>query len=156
CVVVCVATTGETVRVLIPAPPSHREPAWSQGINRKTCPHMSASSQPGGNPTPAISPRSLMLAGFGIATFNSTFDPLSHTTSRNLLVSQLNDSPTICPLDLIPQAILKQSPSGFRSVIWPFLHRVAWNSSFPTVKAPPTASPASLSQIACEKLPPSV
>jgi len=40
-----------------------------------------------------------------------------------------------------------------RSLICPFLQRVAWKDWPPSAKDPPTASPASLSQIACEKLP---
>src|SRR5438876_7307029 len=35
--------------------------ALSQGIKMNACPHASTSSQPGGTPRPAISPRSLML-----------------------------------------------------------------------------------------------
>src|SRR5215470_461083 len=129
------------------------------------CPQASTSSQPAGSPRPRISPRSLMLSGSlscsfelgGITAFKSTIEPLSHTTARVRVKSQDIDCPTICPFKLIANATLKQSPGSFpRSVILPFLHRVARNRSSPEVKAPPTTSPASLSQIGNEKLPPKV
>src|SRR5438034_3231091 len=112
--------------------------ALPQGIRRNTCPQKWTSSHPAGSPRPAISPRSLILVASnnsrlelaGIKVFRSTMDPLFHRTARKVLVSQLNDAPTIWSLELIVDALLKQSPGNVpRSLITPFFQRVAWNDS---------------------------
>src|SRR5437870_5355831 len=131
--------------------------ALSQGIKMNACPHAKRSSQPGGKPRPAISPRSLILSVAAncrlvefsaIVVFRSTMEPLSHRTARAMLPSQENDPPTIWSLELIPPATLKQSPSSAPiSLITLFLQRVAWKNSSFWVLAPPTISPASLSQL---------
>src|SRR5712692_8106177 len=120
---------------------------------------MSNSSQPGGSPTPAISPRSLIFSSPSSApvVLKSMSMPLSHRNARVLPPSQENDCPTTCSLELIPNAMLKQSPGKVpRSVICPFLQSVAWDDSSSGVFAAPTASPRLLSQYAIEELPPSV
>src|SRR5215469_14518363 len=92
-----------------------------------------------------------------MVVFKSMIKPWSQTTARLRLKSQEKDCPMICPLELIAFATLKQSPGNVpRSAICPFLQSVAWNDASSVVLAPPTASPALLSQITVELLPPKV